>query len=186
MGPGPSSSSQYYWASSPSYSLGVFKLLDSQPELRLVEFLLPSRVTPPGTLKEFHILLVCRFWVVHEEVKAVLKVSHLGCSERIELLYRLLSETQNLLGGVPLFGEDFLPLASAESNCHLLSPQSGVSHLGGHEGSLLGLLNYLHSEVAGVPPLPLRLLEGWLALGRLGLGGLALLLLLLFHWLKGH
>ena len=134
---GPQGLSQYYWASSPSYSLVLFKLLDGQPELRLVEFLLLSRVTPSRTLKELHVLLVCRFGVFHEEVEAVLKVSHRGCSERIKLLYRFLSETQNLLGAVPLLGEDFLPLASAESNCHLLSPQSGVSHLGGHEGSLL-------------------------------------------------
>ena len=96
--------------------------------------------------------------MIHEEVKAVLKVSHRGCSERVELLYRLLSETQNLLGGVPLLGEDFLPLAPAESNCNLFSPQSGVGHLGGHEGSLLRLLNDLYSEVTGVPPLLLRLL----------------------------
>ena len=114
--------------------------------------------------------------IIHEEVEAVLEVSYRGCSEYVELLYRLISEAQNLPGGVPLLGEDFLPLASAESNCHLLSPQSGVSHLSGHEGSLFGFFNDLHSEVTGVPPLLLRLLGGWL-----DLSGLALLLLLLLH-----
>jgi hypothetical protein len=81
-------------------------LLDSQPELRLVEFLLLSRVTPSRTLEELHVLLIRRLGIVHEEVEAVLEVSHRGCSEQVELLYRLLGEAQNLLGGVPLRGED--------------------------------------------------------------------------------
>ena len=64
-------------------------MLDSQPELRLVELLLLSRVTPSGTLEELHVLLICRFGVVHEEVKAMLEVSYRVCSEWIQLLCRL-------------------------------------------------------------------------------------------------
>ena len=79
-------------------------MLDGQPELRLLEFLLPSRVTPSGTLEELHVLLVRRLGIVHEEVEAVLEVSYRGCSERIELLCRLLGEALNLLSGVPLLG----------------------------------------------------------------------------------
>ena len=41
----------------------------------------------------------------------------------------------------PLLGEDCHPLALAEGDRHLLSPLGGVCHLGGHEGSLLGLLS---------------------------------------------
>ena len=80
----------------------------------------------------------------------------------------------------PLLGEDQHPLTLAEGDTHLLSPLHRVCHLGGHEGSLLGIFNNLLSEVTGVPPLPLRLLRGWQ-----DLGGLALLLLLL-HWLERH
>ena len=106
-------------------------MLDGQPELRLVEFLFSSRVTPPGTLEKLHVLLIGRIGIVLEEVEAVLKVGHRRCSERVELLCRLIGETLDLLGGVPLLREDLLPLALAEGDCHLLSPQSGVSNLGG-------------------------------------------------------
>ena len=41
----------------------------------------------------------------------------------------------------PLLGEDCHPLALAEGDRHMLSPLTGVCHLGGHEGSLLGLLS---------------------------------------------
>ena len=40
--------------------------------------------------------------------------------------------------------------------------------------------------MTGVPPFLLRLLKKWLAPDRLDLGGLALLTLLLLHWLEGH
>ena len=135
-------------------------MLDGLPELRLVEFLFLSRVTPSGTLEELHVLLICRLGIVHEEVEAVLEVSYRGCSEQVELLYRLVCEALNLLGGVPLLGEDLLPLALAEGYCHLLSPLDGVCRLGGHEGSLPGLLNDLHSKMTSEPLLLHRLLGG--------------------------
>ena len=84
--PAPSSPSQYYWASSPSYSLGLFKLLDSQPELRLVVLLLLSRVTPSSTLKELIVLLICRAGVLGLELEAVLDVGYRWGSERVKLL----------------------------------------------------------------------------------------------------
>ena len=87
--PAPSSPSQYYWASSPSYSLGLFKLLDSQPELRLVVLLLLSRVTPSGTLEELIVLLICRAGVLGLEVKAVVEVSDGWGSERVKLLIEM-------------------------------------------------------------------------------------------------
>ena len=43
----------------------------------------------------------------------------------------------------PLLGVDRHPLALAEGDRHLLSSQPGVCHLGGHEGTLLGLLSDL-------------------------------------------
>ena len=49
--PGPQGLSQYCWASSPSYSLVVVELLDSQSELLLVEFLVLSRVLLPTLSK---------------------------------------------------------------------------------------------------------------------------------------
>ena len=87
--PAPSSPSQYYWASSPSYSLMLFKLLDSQPELRLVVLLLLSRVTPSGTLKELIVLLICRVGVLGLEVEAVLDVGYRWGSERVKLLIEM-------------------------------------------------------------------------------------------------
>ena len=86
VGPGPSGLSQYYWASSPSYSLGVFILLDGQPELRLVEFLLPSRVPLTCTLEELIVLLICCFRVLRLELETVVEVSDRWGSERIKLL----------------------------------------------------------------------------------------------------
>ena len=83
--PGPQGLSQYYWASSPSYSLVLFKLLDSQPELRLVVLLLLSRVTPSGTLKELIVLLICRAGVLGLELEAVLDVGYRWGSERVKL-----------------------------------------------------------------------------------------------------
>ena len=77
-------------------------MLDGKPELRLVEFLFSYRVPLPGTLKELHVLLIRRLGIVHEEVEAVLEVSYRRCSERIKLLFRLIGEALNLLGGVPL------------------------------------------------------------------------------------
>ena len=41
----------------------------------------------------------------------------------------------------PLLGEDCHHLALTEGDRHLLSPLTGVCHLGGHECSLLGLLS---------------------------------------------
>ena len=86
MGPGPSGLSQYCWASSPSYSLVVVELLDGQPELRLVELLLPSRVLLSGTLEDLIVLLIRRVRVLGLELEEVLHVSNRWASERVKLL----------------------------------------------------------------------------------------------------
>ena len=52
--------------------------------------------------------------------------------------------------GIPLLRQQLLPLALAEVDGHLLSPESGVLHLGSHEGLCLGILDDLHSQVASV------------------------------------
>ena len=75
-----------------SYSLGVFKLLDSQPELRLVEFLLPSRVPLPSTLEDLHVLLIRHFGVFRGELEVVVEVGYRRCSERVKLLFRKVAE----------------------------------------------------------------------------------------------
>ena len=69
-----------------SYSLVVVELLDSQPELRLVEFLLPSRVPLPGTLEDLHVLLIRHFGVFRGELEVVVEVGYRRCSERVKLL----------------------------------------------------------------------------------------------------
>ena len=176
----------------------AFELLDGQPELRLVEFLLPSKVPPSRTLEELHVLLIRHFGEFSGELEVVVEVGYQWGSERVKLLVVEVAKRQFrvlILGDVgrhrlrvlllhpldlahckvpPLFGEDKHPLALTKSNSHLLSSLNGVSHLGGHEGSLFGFLSGMHSEMTGVAFLLLRLLGGWL-----DLGGLALLLLLL-------
>ena len=67
----------------------MFKLLDGQPELRLIEFLLLSRVTPSGTLKELIVLLICRAGVLGLELEAVLDVGYRWGSERVKLLIKM-------------------------------------------------------------------------------------------------
>ena len=84
--PLPSNLSQNYSASSLSYSLVVVELLDSQPELRLVEFLLPSRVPLPSTLKDLHVLIIRHFGVFRGALEVVIKVGYRRCSERVKLL----------------------------------------------------------------------------------------------------
>ena len=64
----------------------AFELLDGQPELRLVEFLLPSRVPPSSTLEELIVLLICRLGVFRVELEAVLDVGYRWGSERVKLL----------------------------------------------------------------------------------------------------
>ena len=86
MGPGPSGLSQYCWASSPSYSLVVVELLDGQPELRLVELLLPSWILLSGTLKDLIVLLICRAGVLRLELEAGKDVGNRWASERVKLL----------------------------------------------------------------------------------------------------
>jgi hypothetical protein len=61
-------------------------LLDGQPELRLVEFLLPSRVLLSSTLEELIVLLICCFRVLCLELEAVLDVGNRWASERVKLL----------------------------------------------------------------------------------------------------
>ena len=144
----------------------VVELLDGQPELRLVELLLPSRLLLSGTLKDLIVLLICRAGVHRLELEAVFHVGD-GCgSERVKLLIEMtrshlrvlfLTDVSGLQPGIlllhplnlahcmfpSLLGEDCHPLALAEGDRHLLSPLTGVCHLGGHEGSLLGLLSDL-------------------------------------------
>ena len=144
----------------------VVELLDSQPELRLVEFLLPSRVPLPGTLEDLHVLLIRHFGVFRGELEVVVEIGYRRCSERVKLLLVEVAKRQLIrvliLGDVgrhrlrvlllhpldlahckfpPLLGEDCHPLALPEGDRNLLSPLTGVCHLGGHEGSLLGLLS---------------------------------------------
>ena len=66
-------------------------MLDGQPELRLVEFLLPSRVLLTCTLEELIVLLICYFRVLCLELEAVLDVSDGWDSERIQLLIEVTS-----------------------------------------------------------------------------------------------
>ena len=64
----------------------VVELLDGQPELRLVELLLPSRLLLSGTLKDLIVLLICRAGVLRLELEAVLDVGDRWGSERVKLL----------------------------------------------------------------------------------------------------
>ena len=69
-----------------SYSLGFFILLDSQSELLLVEFLLPSRVLLPSTLEELIVLIICHIGVLRLELEAVLDVGYRWGSDGVKLL----------------------------------------------------------------------------------------------------
>ena len=95
------------------------ELLDSQPELLLVEFLLLSRVPLPSTIEEVNLLLFCHLRVACEEVTAVVEVGDHRSSEQDKLLLRLEDEVQVLMGQVPLLGEDLPPLALAHLLNHL-------------------------------------------------------------------
>ena len=87
--PLPSGLSQYCWASSPSYSLAVVELMDGQPELRLVELLLPSRVLLSGTLKELIVLLIRHVRVLGLELEAVLHVGDGWWGKRVKVLIEM-------------------------------------------------------------------------------------------------
>ena len=76
----------------------VLELLDSQPELLLVEFLLLSRMPLPSTLEEVHVLLFCHLRVPCEEVTAVVEVGDHWCSELVKLLLRFEHEARVLVG----------------------------------------------------------------------------------------
>ena len=142
----------------------VVELLDGQPELRLVELLLPSRVLLSGTLEDLIVLLICRVRVLGLELEAVLHVGDGWWGKRVKVLIEMtrfqlrelfLRDVSGLQPGVlflhplnldhcqfpPLLGEDCHTLAFAEGDRHLLPLLGGVCHLGGHEGSLLGLLS---------------------------------------------
>ena len=71
--PRPRGLSQYCWASSPSYSLVVVELLDSQSELLLVELLLLPRVLLPSTLEDLYVLLIRHFGVFRGELEVLLE-----------------------------------------------------------------------------------------------------------------
>ena len=111
--PGPQGLSQYYWASSPSYSLVLFKLLDRRPELRLIEVLQLSKVPLSGTLEELHLLLLCDLRVLCKEVTRVVEVRDHWPSERVELLFRLVGEALILFNRVPFLGQNLQPLGPA-------------------------------------------------------------------------
>ena len=64
-------------------------MLDGQPELRLVEFLLPSRVLLPSTLEELIVLLVCRLRVHRLELEAVLHVGDDWWGKRVKMLIEM-------------------------------------------------------------------------------------------------
>ena len=66
-------------------------MLDGQPELRLVEFLLPSRVLLTCTLEELIVLLICYFRVLCLKLEAMLDVSDRWDGERIQLLIEVTS-----------------------------------------------------------------------------------------------
>ena len=72
-----------------NYSLVVVELLDDQPELRLVELLLQSRLLLSGTLKDLIVLLICRAGVLRLELEAVLDVGYGWGSERVKLLIEM-------------------------------------------------------------------------------------------------
>ena len=74
------------------------ELLDSQPELLLVEFLLLPRVSPPSSFKEVHILLLCHLRVACEEVTAVVEVGDHWSGELVRLLLRFEHEARVLVG----------------------------------------------------------------------------------------
>ena len=67
----------------------VVELLDGQPELRLIELLLPSRLLLSGTLKDLIVLLICRAGVLRLELEAVLDVGYRWGSERVKLLIKV-------------------------------------------------------------------------------------------------
>ena len=76
----------------------VLELLDSQPELLLVEFLLLSRMPLPSTLEEVHVLLFCHLRVACEEVTAVVEVRDHWSGELVKLLLRFEHEARVLVG----------------------------------------------------------------------------------------
>ena len=78
--------------------MGILKLLDSQPELLLVEFLLSSRVPLPSTFEEVHVLLFCRLRVGCVEVTAVVEVGDHWSGELVKLLLRFEHEARVLMG----------------------------------------------------------------------------------------
>ena len=113
-------------------------------------------------------MLICRLGVFRVELEAVLNVGYRWGSERVKLILVRVAKSQLIivlvLGDVgrhrlrelllyplnlahckfpPLLGVDRHPLALAEGDRHLLSSQPGICHLGGHEGTLLGLLSDL-------------------------------------------
>ena len=76
----------------------VLDLLDSQPELLLVKFLLLPRVPPPGTFEEVQVLLFRRLRVACKEVTAVVEVGDHRSGELVKLLLRFKHEARVLVG----------------------------------------------------------------------------------------
>ena len=74
------------------------ELLDSQPELLLVEFLLLPRVPPPSTFEEVLVLLIRHLRVACEEVTAVVEVGDHWSGELVKLLLRFEHEARVLVG----------------------------------------------------------------------------------------
>ena len=123
VGPGPKGLSQYYWASSPSYSLGVVHVVANR-----IRWLL--RVVLVSVLEDGGVLLR----EVAERQPRVL----------LQLSLRLVQSKV-----LPLLGYKLLPLAAAHLLSHLNPTRLGVVDLGGHEGLCLRVLDDLHPECTG-------------------------------------
>ena len=115
VGPGPSGLSQYYWASSPSYSLSVVHVVADQ-----IRWLL--RVVLVSVLEDGRLLL-------REVAERQFRVLPLLPLHLVQCM--VLS---------PL-GYKLLPLLAAHLLCHLDPPRLGIVDLSGHEGLCLRLLD---------------------------------------------
>jgi len=115
--PGVPGLSQYYWASSPNYSLGIFEVVANRVRRLL-------RVVLVSVFKDGRLILG--------------KVAE--CQPRVLLLLSLHLVQCEVLS---LLGYYLLPLLATHLLSHLDPPRLGVVDLGGHEDLRLGLLSSL-------------------------------------------
>ncbi len=125
--PWPEGPSQYYWASSPSYSLVIFvvQVLGDGHLCSMLQVLIIEAVY---LFRELGVIL---FGVL-------LLLLHLEFGGTRLLFLELAMR-------VPLLGDDLMSLGFAEAEGHLLALLLGVVCLGGHEGSRLGCFEGLQS-----------------------------------------